>query len=77
MLAPGSPSCTTAASTAGFWKDLIGQIVDNNRVSPAWTVDDLRRVQRPTLLIAGENDPFANTEQMITMKRRDPRRRSG
>jgi pimeloyl-ACP methyl ester carboxylesterase len=53
----------------GYWKDLIGQIADNNRVNPSWTVDDLRRVRCPTLLIAGETDPFANTEQMFTMKR--------
>jgi pimeloyl-ACP methyl ester carboxylesterase len=56
----------------GFWKELIGQIIDNNRVNPSWTVDDLRRVHCPTLLIAGENDPFANTDQMFTMKTEIP-----
>ena len=34
----------------GYWKDLIGQIVDNNRVDPSWTVADLGRVRCPTLL---------------------------
>jgi pimeloyl-ACP methyl ester carboxylesterase len=61
-----------AGKHPGFWKDLIGQIIDNNRVNPSWTVDDLRAVQRPTLLIAGENDPFANTEQMVAMKTEIP-----
>ena len=28
----------------GFWKELIGQIIDNNRVNPSWTLADLRRV---------------------------------
>ena len=56
----------------GFWKDLIAQIVDNNRVNPSWTPADLRQVRCPTLLIAGENDPFANTEQMVVMKSEIP-----
>jgi pimeloyl-ACP methyl ester carboxylesterase len=56
----------------GFWKELIGQIIDNNRVNPTWTPTDLRDVECPTLLIAGENDPFANTEQMIVMKAEIP-----
>jgi pimeloyl-ACP methyl ester carboxylesterase len=56
----------------GFWKDLIGQVIDNNRVSPTWTAADLERVQCPTLLIAGEDDPFANTEQMVVMKEAIP-----
>jgi pimeloyl-ACP methyl ester carboxylesterase len=61
-----------AGKEPGFWKELIGQIIDNNRVNPSWTVDDLRHVQCPTLLIAGENDPFANTDQMFTMKAEIP-----
>jgi pimeloyl-ACP methyl ester carboxylesterase len=53
----------------GFWKDLIRQVLDNNAVNPSWTVDDLHRISCPTLLVAGELDPFANTNQMIVMKR--------
>jgi pimeloyl-ACP methyl ester carboxylesterase len=60
---------------AGFWRELIAQIVDNNRVSPSWTPDDLRQIRCPTLLIAGEDDPFANTEQMVVMKTGIPGRR--
>ena len=56
----------------GFWKELIAQIVDNNRLNPSWTLADLRQVRSPTLLIAGENDPFANTEQMVVMKSEIP-----
>ena len=56
----------------GYWKDLIGQIIDNNRVNPSWTEIDLREVRAPTLLIAGEDDPFANTRQMVVMKKDIP-----
>jgi pimeloyl-ACP methyl ester carboxylesterase len=52
----------------GYWKDLLRQIIANNSDNPAWTPDDLRRITCPTLLIAGENDPFATAEQMTTMK---------
>lgn len=52
----------------GYWKDLIAHIKANNAVNPSWTADDLAQIACPTLLIAGENDPFANTEQMCVMK---------
>ena len=61
-----------AGKYPGYWKDLIGHVRDNNTNSPAWTVDDLRRIACPTLLIAGENDPFANLEQMTVMRREIP-----
>ena len=57
---------------AGYWKDLLRQIVANNTANPAWSEADLRRIACPTLLIAGENDPFATAEQMATMKRAIP-----
>lgn len=56
----------------GSWKELLHQIVANNTANPTWTVDDLRRVSCPTLLMAGENDPFAPLEQMVTMKQEIP-----
>ena len=56
----------------GFWKDLLRQIVANNSANPAWTADDLGRITCPTLLIAGETDPFATAEQMLTMKQEIP-----
>jgi pimeloyl-ACP methyl ester carboxylesterase len=56
----------------GFWKNLIGQIIENNRTNPAWSLDDLRSIGCPMLLIAGEDDPFANADQMTTMKSQIP-----
>ncbi len=56
----------------GYWKDLLRQIVANNTANPAWTPDDLRRINCPTLLIAGETDPFATAEQMLTMRSEIP-----
>lgn len=61
-----------AATHPGYWKDLIAQVKRNNATSPAWTPEDLRRVRCPTLLVAGEHDPFANTDQMVVMKREIP-----
>lgn len=56
----------------GWWKELLRQIVENNTHNPTWTEEDLRRIECPTLLVAGENDPFATLEQMTTMKREIP-----
>ena len=55
-----------------YWKELLRQIVANNLENPSWTQDDLARVSCPTLLVAGENDPFATLEQMVDMKRAIP-----
>jgi len=57
----------------GYWKELLRQIVANNLANPSWTEEDLRRIRCPTLLIAGENDPFATAEQMDAMSREIPR----
>jgi pimeloyl-ACP methyl ester carboxylesterase len=56
----------------GYWKDLLHHIIANNTANPSWTADDLRHISRPTLLIAGENDPFATADQMAVMKREIP-----
>ena len=55
-----------------YWKELIRQILENNDVNPAWTAADLNRIGCPVLLIGGENDPFANIDQMTAMKREIP-----
>ena len=61
-----------AGKYPGYWKDLIEAIKDNNRTNPSWAAEDLRKIACPVLLIAGEDDPFANTDQMMAMKREIP-----
>ncbi len=56
----------------GYWKELMRQIVANNTENPTWTEEDLGRIACPTLLVAGEDDPFASLEQMVEMKRAIP-----
>lgn len=56
----------------GYWKELLPLVAQNAATNPDWSEADLRRIPNPTLLIAGENDPFANTDQMIAMKRNIP-----
>jgi pimeloyl-ACP methyl ester carboxylesterase len=57
---------------AGHWKDLLRQIAANNSANPSWTPEELRQITCPTLLIAGEHDPFATADQMATMRREIP-----
>ncbi len=57
----------------GSWKELMRQIVANNTSNPTWTEADLRRIACPALLVAGEDDPFATLDQMVTMRREMPR----
>ena len=39
---------------------------------PNYTEADLRRIPTPTLLIAGETDPWAHLDQMLAMRRSIP-----
>jgi pimeloyl-ACP methyl ester carboxylesterase len=56
----------------GYWKVVVKQVVNNVWISPQLAPDDLRRVARPTLIIAGDNDPYGNLDQMPLMKRNIP-----
>lgn len=56
----------------GYWRILARQLLENALANPSWTPEDLERIAAPTLMIAGEDDPFANHDQMLTMKRRIP-----
>jgi pimeloyl-ACP methyl ester carboxylesterase len=57
----------------GYWRERVEQIEANIAVNPGYAEDDLRRIRAPTLLIAGETDPFANLDQQLTMRRAMPR----
>jgi pimeloyl-ACP methyl ester carboxylesterase len=53
----------------GYWRELVRQIKANLADNPAYPEEDLARIQAPTLLIAGETDPWGNLDQMLTMRR--------
>jgi pimeloyl-ACP methyl ester carboxylesterase len=57
----------------GYWRILVQQVGENARNNPTWNEDDLRSITTPTLLIAGDDDPFGNLEQMVVMRRTMPR----
>jgi pimeloyl-ACP methyl ester carboxylesterase len=56
----------------GWWKVLLRQEQAMIAGSPAYTEEDLGRVQAPMLFIAGEDDPYGNPEQMTAFKRQVP-----
>jgi pimeloyl-ACP methyl ester carboxylesterase len=53
----------------GYWRLLLKQVNGNELRGSGLGIDDLARISVPTLLIAGENDPVATADQVITMRR--------
>jgi pimeloyl-ACP methyl ester carboxylesterase len=58
--------------TPGYWRELVRQIAENLAVNPNYSAKDLSKILTPTLLIAGENDPYANPQQMLEMREAIP-----
>jgi pimeloyl-ACP methyl ester carboxylesterase len=56
----------------GYWQDLLRQMLPFWRVEPNYTLDQLREIAAPTLLIAGERDSFGHLDQQIAMRRAIP-----
>jgi len=56
----------------GYWRILIEQLAKNLSVNPAYSKGDLKKITVPTLLMAGENDLWANPNQMIEMRQNIP-----
>ena len=56
----------------GYWRELVRQNRAHLDVEPAYTEADLGRIQAPTLLIAGEIDPWGNPNQQLGMRRGIP-----
>lgn len=40
------------ARYAGYWKDLIAHVKDNNATNPTWSAAELSQIACPTSLIA-------------------------
>ena len=53
----------------GYWRELFRQLADNLAANPAYTTGDLQEISTSTLLMSGENDLWANVEQMVSMRR--------
>jgi pimeloyl-ACP methyl ester carboxylesterase len=53
----------------GYWRELMDQITANVAIAPDYAEADLARVLAPTLLVAGELDPWANLDQLLVMRR--------
>ncbi len=56
----------------GYWRTLIEQLASNLAINPQYTEKDLQKIPVPTLLISGENDLWANRQQMIDMRKNIP-----
>lgn len=56
----------------GYWRTLIEQLAENLAKNPSYTQKDLQKIPVPTLLISGENDLWANPQQMFDMRRNIP-----
>jgi pimeloyl-ACP methyl ester carboxylesterase len=56
----------------GYWRDLVRHLSENLAGNPAYTDEDLQKIPVPTLLAAGEDDPYGNLNQMVGMKRNIP-----
>ena len=54
---------------AGYWRELLRQNAENLAINPSYSQADLQEIATPTLLISGEDDKWANIDQMVTMKK--------
>ena len=51
------------AQGAGHWKTVVAQTFDRITQPHGYTVDDLRTIAVPTLVLAGDRDPFCTIEE--------------
>jgi pimeloyl-ACP methyl ester carboxylesterase len=58
--------------TPGHWKNLLRWIIASETDAPAYTPTDLERLGKPTLWIVGEDDPWFDLNQPLTMKSHIP-----
>ncbi len=53
----------------GYWRELVRQTAENLAINPQYTLSDLASIKAPTLLLSGQNDLWANLNQMLAMKK--------
>ena len=51
-----------AAQGEGHWRTYLGQFFDRSAAPFGHTVDDLARLEMPTLILTGDRDPFCSVE---------------
>jgi pimeloyl-ACP methyl ester carboxylesterase len=56
----------------GHWRDLLRWVIASESAARSYTLADLPRIAVPTLWIAGEDDPWFELDQQVTMKRHIP-----
>ncbi|HKD98971.1 MAG TPA: alpha/beta hydrolase [Micromonosporaceae bacterium] len=61
-----------SAQGAGHWKTVVGQTFDRITRPHGYTVDDLRTVTVPALILVGDRDPFCTVEEGVAAYRALP-----
>ena len=56
----------------GHWRDLLRWVIASESAARSYALEDLSRIAVPTLWIAGEDDPWFELDQLVTMKRHIP-----
>lgn len=51
------------AQGPGYWQTLLTETFDRCTRSPGYTLDDLRRITVPTLVLIGDREPFCSVEE--------------
>jgi pimeloyl-ACP methyl ester carboxylesterase len=52
-----------------YWKTVVAQTFDRITTSPGYTVEDLRRITAPTLILVGDRDFACSPEQAVAVYR--------
>ena len=51
------------AQGPGYWRTHFTQVFDRLTQSPGYTVEDLRKITAPTLILTGDRDDFCPVEE--------------
>ena len=60
------------AQGEGHWRTYLGQFFDRNAAPVSYSVDDLAKLEMPTLVLAGDRDFFCTVEAACTVYRTVP-----
>lgn len=60
------------AQGPGHWKAVLADLFERGTQSPGYTVEDLRKITAPTLIMAGDRDFLCSVEEGVTAYRMLP-----